>query len=165
MSTGGRTFDNRVASALALVGGGFVVAGANMTWVRISLDGRSGPGSLASGLDGRDGRTVLVAGIVAVLVGLALLAGRGDGWLKAALWITGGITTVIAIVDIADAGAKAGVLEKRFGIPTDELTASVGFGLWLVAAGGVGMLAAGLVARRAPEPVVHPPGGRREHAG
>ncbi len=143
-----RLVDNRLAAALAMVGGGLAAAGANLTWVRISVEGRSGPGSLATGLDGRDGRTVMVVGLLAVLLGLVLLAGRGDGWLKAGLWITGGITTVIAIVDIADVGAKANLLEKRFGIPTDSVAANVGIGLWLVAIGGVAMLVAGLVARR-----------------
>ncbi len=140
--------DNRLAAALALLGGGLAAAGTNLTWVKISVDGRSGPGSLATGLDGRDGRTVLVVGLLAVLVGLALLIGRGDGRLKPALWVTGGITTVIAVVAIADVEAKAGLLEKRFGVPSDSVAASVGAGLWLVALGGASMLVAGLFARR-----------------
>ena len=142
--------ENRLAGALA-VGAGIVGALAcSLTWIRIEVEGRTGPGSSASGLEGRDGRTVLAACLVAAVAGLVLLVGRSDGWLKVAVVAAGGVTSVIAAVDIAEAGAKAGNLETRFGIRPGVVSAEAGSGLWLVGLAGTVLLAAGLLARRPP---------------
>jgi hypothetical protein len=142
--------ENRPAGLIAVVAGLVAAMASFQPWVQIHIAGATGPGSADTGLDGRDGRTVLVVGLVAAVVGLLLVAGRGYDWLKVALLVTGGITTVIAIVDVADVNAKATQLEDRFGIPADVVTAEVGVGLWMVAAAGVAMIVAGLLARRPP---------------
>ncbi|MGH9243282.1 MAG: zinc ribbon domain-containing protein, partial [Acidimicrobiales bacterium] len=151
--------DNRPAGILAIAAGLLTVAATFLTWIQIEINGRSGPGSLATGLAGRDGVTVLVVGALAAAIGVPLLFGRGDGWLKMALFVTGGITTIIAIVDVTDAHSKAEALERRFGIPEGVVTAQVGIGLWLVLATGVAMLAAGVLARRAALVPPAPPAG------
>jgi hypothetical protein len=144
----GPPVDNRLAAALALAGGLLAAGAAYLPWIVIEIAGRSGPGSHASGLDGRDGVTVLVVGLLAVAVGVVLATGRGYVWLKMAMFATGGIVTVIGIVDLIDVHAKAEALERRFGIPQGVVTATAGVGLWLVVVAGVMMLVAGLVARR-----------------
>jgi hypothetical protein len=144
--------DNRRAGAIALVAGVVAVVASYLSWVQIVVAGHAGPGSLASGVDGRDGVTVLVVGALAAAVGLALLLGRGDAWLKVALFIAGGIITIIGIVDTVDVRNKAEGIEERFGIADGVVTARVGIGLWLVLAAGVALLVAASLARR-PAPV------------
>jgi len=141
--------DNRTGGGLGLLAGGLAVAATYLPWIQIEIAGRAGPGSLATGLGGRDGVTVLVVGAMASLIGVVLLIGRGDAWLKMGLFVTGSITTIIGIVDIADVQNKAEALERRFGVREGVVTASVGIGLWVVLCAGVGLLAAGLLARRA----------------
>jgi hypothetical protein len=140
--------DNRLPGWLALGAGVATVASTLLPWIQIEVDRRAGPGSAATGLGGRDGATVLVVGALAALIGLVLLLGRGDPWLKIGLFVTGGITTIVGIVDIADVQSKANALEERYGVPEGVVTASVGVGLWLVLAAGLALLAAGLLARR-----------------
>ena len=77
----------------------------------------------------------------------ALWIGRRDLWLKIALLIAGGVTIVIAMVHMVDAGSKARDIEVQFGIPAGDVSAQVGVGLYLVVVGGLGLLAAGLRAR------------------
>jgi hypothetical protein len=141
--------DNRIAGGAALLAGLATVAASFLPWIQIEIAGHSGPGSQATGLGGRDGVTVLVVGAVAGLIGILLLAGRGDAWLKLGLFVTGSVVTIIGIVDIVDVQNKADVLERRYGVREGVVTASVGIGLWVVLVAGVVLLAAGLLARRA----------------
>jgi hypothetical protein len=140
--------DNRLPGGLALLAGLATVAATYLPWIQISVAGHAGPGSLATGLEGRDGVTVLVVGVLAALIGLMLVAGRGDAWLKLGLFVTGGVVTIIGIVDIVDVQSKADALERRYGVRDGVVTASVGVGLWVVLAAGVILLVAGLLARR-----------------
>jgi hypothetical protein len=149
--------DNRVAAVIALAGGLLAGASTYLPWIQIEVAGRSGPGSLATGLGGRDGLTVLVVGGLAAVIGVLLLLGRGDAWLKLGLFVAGGIVTIIGVVDIVDVHNKAEALERRFGVGEGVVTASAGIGLWAALAAGVALLAGGLLARRAqPAPAPEP---------
>jgi hypothetical protein len=141
--------DNRIAGGVAVLAGLATVAATFVPWIQIEIAGHSGPGSQATGLGGRDGVTVLVVGALAALIGILLLAGRGDAWLKHGLFVTGAVVTIIGIVDIVDVQNKADALERRYGVRDGVVTASVGIGLWVVLVAGVLLLVAGLLARRA----------------
>ena len=95
---------------LGLGAGLLAVAATYLPWIEIEIAGHSGPGSLATGLGGRDGVTVLVVGALAAVAGVLLLLGRGDVWLKLAMFVTGAIVTIIGIVDIVDVRNKSPVV-------------------------------------------------------
>jgi hypothetical protein len=116
-------------------------------WLRISIVHANPPGSGETGWKGGDGRTIVVAAAVAAIAGVGLLLRRRDLWLKIALLIVGGVTLVIALVHMANVNSKANDIEVRFGIPAGDIKAEVGIGLYIVAASGVAVLAAGLRAR------------------
>jgi hypothetical protein len=139
--------DNRNAAFVALAGAVLAVIGAFQVWLRIRIVDFIPPGSAETGWSGGDGRTIVVAAAVATLAAAGLLLGRRDLWLKAALLVTGGVTLVIAVVHMLDAGSKAHDIEVQFGIPAGDVHAQVGYGLYLVVLGGAGLLAAGLRAR------------------
>jgi len=141
--------DNRPAAYAALVGALLGAIGAFQVWLRISVASVNPPGGAETGWKGGDGRTIVVAAIVAAIAGVGLLLGRRDLWLKVALLIAGGVTLVIALVHMANVGSKANDIEQQFGIPTGDVRADVGAGLYIVIAGGVAVLAAGLRARTA----------------
>lgn len=141
--------DNRPAAYAALFGAVLAAIGAFQVWLRISVVNVSPPGSAETGWKGGDGRTIVVAALVAGAAGVGLLLRRRDLWLKVALLIAGGVTLVIALVHMADVGSEANDIELQFGIPSGEVRAEVGAGLYVVAAGGVAVLAAGLRARTA----------------
>jgi hypothetical protein len=141
--------DNRPAAYAALFGAVLAAIGAFQVWLRISVVNVSPPGSAETGWKGGDGRTIVVAALVAAVAGVGLLLRRRDLWLKVALLIAGGVTLVIALVHMADVGSKANDIELQFGIPSGDVRAEVGAGLYIVAAGGVAVLAAGLRARTA----------------
>jgi hypothetical protein len=141
--------DNRLAAAFAAVGGLGAVSAAFLTWFEIEIDGLAAPGSFQSGLAGRDGRTVLAAGVVTAVVGALFAFGRAEAWLKLTLLVTGGVITIIALVNLVDASSKADRLGEDFGVPRAALSAGAGPGLWVLLVAGAATLAAGLIARRA----------------
>ena len=141
------SIDNRPAAYAALFGAVLAAIGAFQVWLRISVANVSPPGSAETGWKGGDGRTIVVAALVAAVAGAGLLLRRRDLWLKVALLIAGGVTLVIALVHMADVGSKANDIGMQFGIPSGDVRAEVGAGLYVVAAGGVAVLAAGLRAR------------------
>ncbi|MEY2449460.1 MAG: hypothetical protein QOH79_2936 [Acidimicrobiaceae bacterium] len=140
---------NRKAAFVGMMGAALAIIGAFQVWLRIRIAGFIPPGSAETGWRGGDGRTIVLAAAVAGVAAGALWAGRRDLWLKIALLIAGGITIVIALVHMVDAGSKARDIEVQFGIPSSDVSAQVGVGLYLVVVGGVGLLVAGLQARTA----------------
>lgn len=139
--------DNRPAAYAAIVGAVLAGVGAFQVWLRITITNVSPPGSAETGWKSGDGRTIVVAAAVAGVAGVGLLLRRRDLWLKVALLIAGGVTLVIALVHMADVPSKANDIEMQFGIPAGDVRAEVGAGLYVVAAGGVALLASGLRAR------------------
>ena len=139
--------DNRPPALAALVGAVLAVIGAFQVWLRITITNVSPPGGAETGWKSGDGRTIVVAAAVAAVAGVGLLLRRRDLWLKIALLSAGGVTLVIALVHMANVGSKANDIEMQFGIPAGDVRAEVGAGLYVVAAGGVALLAAGLRAR------------------
>jgi hypothetical protein len=140
--------EQRAAASVAAIGSAAIVGGAFATWIKVAVRGLSGPGSTMTGLDGRDGRTVVVCGLVGFVAAVTVALLRRATWQRAALFIAGGVATIVAAVAIVDVSSKVKSLEKQFGIPADNVTARVGPGLWLVAIGGVLLLAAALLASR-----------------
>ena len=132
------------------MGAALAVLGTFQQWVMITIAGFSPPGSAQSGWDGGDGRTIAVAGGAAAIAAVALLIGRRDLWIKIVLLIAGATTMIIAIVNMVDAGSKADDIQVQFGIPAGDVHAQIGIGLYLVALGGAGLVAAGLRMRTAP---------------
>ena len=141
--------ENRKAAFAGALGAALAIIGSFQVWLRIRIAGFIPPGSAETGWRGGDGRTIVLAAAVAGLAAGALWFGRHDLWLKIVLLIAGGVTIVIAIVHMVDAGSKARDIEVQFGIPAGDVRAQVGVGLYLVVVGGVGLLAAGLRARTA----------------
>jgi hypothetical protein len=139
--------ENRKAAFAGIVGAALAIVGSFQVWLRIRIGGFIPPGSAETGWRGGDGRTIVLAAVVAGVAAAALWIGRRDLWLKIALLIAGGVTIVIAIVHMVDAGSKARDIEVQFGIPAGDVSAQVGIGLYLVVIGGLGLLAAGLRAR------------------
>ena len=88
-----------------------------------------------------DGKVVVGLAVIALLIGLALIAGVRSIVLRLALLALGVWAIVIAIVDIIDVGNQL-----------DSLEPAAGVGLYLVGAAGVVLLLAGLghAARRLP---------------
>lgn len=138
---------NRKAAFTGILGAALAIIGSFQVWLRIRIAGFNPPGSAQTGWRGGDGRTIVLAGVVAAGAAGALWIGRRDLWLKISLLIAGGVTIVIAVVHMVDAGSKARDIEVQFGIPAGDVAAQIGVGLYLVVLGGLGLLAAGLQAR------------------
>jgi hypothetical protein len=132
---------------MALASAALAIVGSFQVWVMISIAGLSPPGSTQTGWDGGDGRTILVAGTAAAVAAGALLIGRRDLWVKIVLLISGAIAAIIAVVNMVDAGSKAHDIQVQFGIPSGDVKADIGIGLFMVVIAGIGMLAAGLRVR------------------
>ena len=136
---------NREQLALvgAVAGGVLAALGSVLTWFTIEIGGVTAPGGSATGLEGRDGRTVLAAGVVALLAAGALSFRARRVAAKVALLAAGLVTTVVAVAGIVDATSKDEEVEDEFGIPADRVVADVGTGLWVVAGAGLALVAAG----------------------
>ena len=136
---------DELAMVAAVLGGGLAALGSVMTWFTIQIGGVSAPGGSATGLEGRDGRTVLAAGIIGLIAAGAIAVRVRRVAAKVALLAAGAVTTIVAIAGIVDATAKDEEVEDEFGIPADRVAADVGTGLWVVAVAGVALIAAGAV--------------------
>jgi hypothetical protein len=133
-------------SVLAAVAGGSMAAlGSLLTWFTIEIGGVAAPGGSATGLEGRDGRTVLAAAVVSLLAAGLIATGRRRVAAKVTLLAAGAVTAIVAVAGIADATAKDEEVEDEFGIPADNVVADVGPGLWVVAVAGASLVAAGAI--------------------
>jgi hypothetical protein len=141
-----RTRRDQLAVVLAVAGGCLAALGTLLTWYTIEIGGIAAPGGSATGLEGRDGRTVLAAAVIALLAGALLATGRRRAMARVALVAAGAVTSVVAVAGIADATSKDEEVEEEFGIDAARVVAEVGTGLWIVAAAGIALLAAGAVA-------------------
>ena len=129
----------------AVAGGALAGLGTLLTWFTIEIGGIAAPGGSATGLEGRDGRTVLAAALVALLAAGLIATGRRRVAAKVALLAAGAVTAIVAVAGIVDATAKDEEVEDEFGIPADEVAADVGTGLWVVGVAGIALVTAGAV--------------------
>lgn len=156
------------APAFAVVAGILAVAGSLLAWAEASI----GPASFsAKGIDGWEGKATLVGGAIVLIAGSAAFVGTHDararlrgsafvgGLLAAGVGIYTAVTARDQIVDAAVAEIAAlGVPEPEarstleLAMERGELTLSLKTGIWLVIAGGVLGVLAGVVAmvRRTP---------------
>jgi hypothetical protein len=134
---------DRAAVGAAVSGGALAALGTMLTWFTIEIGGVAAPGGSATGLEGRDGRTVLAAAVVAVVAAALVATGRRRLAAKVALLAAGAVTAIVAVAGIVDATAKDEEVEDEFGISADRVAAEVGTGLWVVAVAGVALVAAG----------------------
>jgi hypothetical protein len=141
---------DHLATVGAAAGGALAALGSVLTWFTIEIGGVAAPGGSATGLEGRDGRTVLAAGVVALLAAGAVAVRVRLVAAKVALLAAGLVTTIVAVAGIVDATSKDEEVEDEFGIPADRVASEVGAGLWVVAAAGVALLAAGAVVEQEP---------------
>lgn len=171
---------NRVAAAVALIGGALLVIGVFLRWIAISTRLQvSTPPDTVTGIHFGGGIIALVAGVIVAAAGLMLLViPLTPGWwtgLSLAALVTGVVGLGISVIAMANKSAlldntvraafrqQAGrdiptallhLAERRAG-----LTASLGVGIFLSAAGGALGLVAGLVGlgsrptRAAPAPL------------
>jgi peptidoglycan/LPS O-acetylase OafA/YrhL len=109
-----------------VAGGGAaaMVIGSFMPWVKIAF-------VQAAGTDGGDGWFFVIGGLVSLLVAFKMPAARSQ---RIALTVVGALLTVLAVYEFVNIGSK----DTSFGKP------SYGSGLYLVAAGAVATLVAGL---------------------
>jgi hypothetical protein len=121
---------NVLGGLLAFAGAILLVAGAFTQWLRTNIKTYTGWDVSV------DGKVVIGIAVVAVIVGLMLIAGVRNIVLRLALLALGVWALVIAIVDIVDVGNQP-----------DSLEPAIGVGLVLVAIAGGVLLLAGLVTR------------------
>jgi hypothetical protein len=90
------------AEGLIVLGGAAAIVGSFLEWFRVHL-GRAGLGLVArtissKGIDGSDGKITLIAGVVAVLMGLLML-----------LWTSGGPRVAMGVVALLGGLTAAGL--------------------------------------------------------
>jgi hypothetical protein len=164
-SSGGVT-----AAALAVVGGVVAVAGSLLSWAKASV----GPSSFsAKGIDGWEGKVTIVAGVVMLVVGASALVGAEGARARLRVSaIAGGVaaagvgiyTALTATDQIVDSAASE--IASELGVPVEQarstvqaavdhglLQLSLQVGLYLVIAGGVLGIVAGILAIVTREPV------------
>lgn len=121
---------NALGGILAFLGAILLVVGSFTQWVRTNVE------TIIGWEASVDGKVVVGLAVVALLVGLVLIAGVRNIVPRLALLAVGVWAIVIAVVDIIDVNNQA-----------DSLEPAIGIGLVLVAVAGVVLLLAGLVTR------------------
>jgi hypothetical protein len=121
---------NALGGLLAFLGALLLVTGSFTQWVRTNVETIIGWNASV------DGKVVVGLAVVALLVGMVLVAGVRNIVPRLALLALGVWAIVIAVVDIIDVGNQ-----------DDALEPAIGIGLVLVAAAGAILLLAGLVTR------------------
>lgn len=151
-----------IGAILAIVGGVLLAVGSFLTWAQVSGGGTS---VSAKGIDGSDGYITLVAGLVALGVGIAMMkqAKRVFAVLAVLAGLIGGgvglYDALTAKDSVLDAAAEE--IAPQFGASADEVRAlldqaidagelsiSISFGLYIVIGGGVLVLVGGVLSMR-----------------
>ncbi|HEU4356629.1 MAG TPA: hypothetical protein VFT27_13655 [Actinomycetota bacterium] len=150
-----------VGGILALAGGGLLVVGSFLDWAKVSGSGINVTGS---GTEGTDGWITLVAGAVALVVGLTMLRVAGKRALAILAIVAGLVGGGVGLYDALTAkdsvlDSAAEELTSQFGGSTEqmralldaaidagELSITVAIGLYLVIAGGAIAIAGGAIA-------------------
>jgi Tryptophan-associated transmembrane protein (Trp_oprn_chp) len=148
---------------LALVGGALLVIGSFLDWAEVSGTGTT---VTASGTEGMDGWITLVAGAIALVVGLAMMRGVGKravGVLAIVAGLVGGGVGVLDALTAKDSvlDSAAEELAREFGGSVEEMRAlldaaidagdlgvTVAIGLYLVIAGGALAIVGGVITLR-----------------
>jgi len=146
---GGRT---TLAATLALAGGVAAAIGSFLVWAEIS----AGPFSeRATGIQGWEGKATLIAGIVMAAAGIRVFRGSPDavsglrvraaigGIAAAGVAIYTAVTAREQLIDVGAATVPRAELEQA--LETGLLEFALGFGLYVVIAGGIQGVAAALV--------------------
>jgi hypothetical protein len=151
-----------VGAILAIVGGALLAIGSFLAWAEVSGGGTSGT---AKGVDGSDGYITLAAGVVALLVGIAMTR-RAERMLAALVMVAGivgggiglynAFTTKDAVLDtVAEKIARdLGTSAEQARTALDELieagqfSVSISIGIYVVIAGGAVALVAGILGLR-----------------
>lgn len=151
-----------LAGILAIVGGALVAVGSFLAWAEVSGGGTS---VSAKGVDGSDGYITLAAGIVALLVGIAMTrqAKRAFAVLVILAGLVGGgvalydaVTAKDSVLDTAaeDLAPSFGASAEQVRAALDEaidagqLSVTISIGLYVVIAGGVIALVGGILGLR-----------------
>jgi hypothetical protein len=154
---------------LAIGGGAIVAIGSFLTWFTLSATG--GFSSSGSGTDAGDGWITLAVGVLMVIAGLVILAGRSRGVVRgmAILAIVGGVIAAgdgllnlaTARDQLAESVAESTGLTKDqarqqvdLALDSGQAELSADIGLWMVIGGGVIGFVGGILgltaAKRAP---------------
>jgi hypothetical protein len=170
-----RTQVSRLGAALAGLAGVVIVIGSILSWAKASVTGLS---VTARGIDGWEGKWTILGGVVLLVAGLSALTSLGArARLRAPAIIGGGIAAGVGIYTALTAKDRliddvASEIGKQLGVTFDQARASVQdvidqgtlkisleIGLYLVIAGGLVGIGAGLLAlaRRAPVPSLPAP--------
>jgi hypothetical protein len=131
---------NRTAPIVVLAGAAFVALGSVLPWATISsaIFGNT----YVSGIRG-DGQITLLLAIVLGVVGtIDLASGRGHRVFPIVTLVIAAFAVVICAIDLNDVGRVA---HPQTGIPVD---ASVGYGLDLTLAGGIGAAIGSIIGLR-----------------
>jgi hypothetical protein len=154
-----------IGAILAILGGALLAVGSFLTWAEVSGGGTS---VTAKGIDGSDGYITLVAGIVAIVAGLAMTR-QGARLLAILAVLAGLIGGAVGLYDaltaqdsVLDTAAEeiaptlgASVDEVRSlldqAVDAGEISISISIGLYLVIGGGVLAFVGGLLAMRGRE--------------
>jgi hypothetical protein len=151
-----------IGAILAIVGGALLAVGSFLSWAEVSGAGTS---VSAKGIDGSDGYITLVAGIIALGVGAAMMkqAKRVLAVLAVLAGLIGGgvglydaLTAKDSVLDAAaeeiapTLGASAEEVRALLdqAIDSGELSISISIGLYIVIGGGVLALVGGVMSMR-----------------
>jgi hypothetical protein len=167
-----------IGAILAIVGGALLAVGSFLAWAEVSGGGTS---VTAKGVDGTDGYITLIAGIVALGVGLAmtrrskrvfailaLLAGLIGGGVGLYDALTAEDSVLYTAAEEIAPTLGASVDEVRTlldqAIDSGELAISISLGLYVVIGGGVLALLGGIVSMRGGTAEQRQPGSPRRRA-
>jgi hypothetical protein len=122
---------------LILGGAVLLLAGSFLPWARAE----AGPFTATkNGIDGDGVLTLVLALAVALLLFLAR-SPKVMAWLIVGL---AGLATVVAVIDVVDVSNRAKDLEAS--VSSLNVSASVGYGLWMALVGGIVAVVGGMVA-------------------
>lgn len=125
---------------LALGAALFVVVGCFMPWVQMGAMIKN------NGIDNPDGQVAIVLGLLALAVAAAESSGKGRN-LRWPYLVLGLICLAIGVIDFIDIHERVvNNAPRNLGVLGELIKPSIGIGLYLVAAGGLGLLVAGFLA-------------------
>jgi hypothetical protein len=141
---------NRPAALAALTGAALLLVGSFTRWSKVTIDGVVIRELSQNGWDNGNGKLTVLVAVGAAAVGVLLLVGVAEMWMKVGLLVAAAVVLVAAVLQFLDftSNGKPERIADTLGLDPSGIRSDAGGGLFIVGLAAVALAVAGLLVER-----------------
>jgi hypothetical protein len=150
VSTVSTKASNRPAAAAALAAAVLLAIGSFMRWSTVTIDGVMIRELSQNGWDNGNSKITLLVAVGAAIVGVLLLFGVAEMWMKVGLLVAAAVCLVAAVLQFLDvtSNGKPDRIADTLGLAPTGIHSDAGGGLFVIGIAAVALAVAGLLVER-----------------